>query len=163
MRRHRHRGPLNLWPQLTQLNRVSQLTQLTRLTQLTEWTQLTSTGSRDLAWPPGQVDHCDYNASTGSIGVNWVRRFSVPSWSIRPPRLLLLLLGVNWVKWVHWVNWVKWIQWVTWVIWINWGQPGQLGSAGPTATTRLLSELNPERSPINLNMGFLVWSVASMC
>ena len=96
------------------------MTQLTRLTQLTQLTSTGSTGSRDLAWPPGQVDHCDhyhcyYYASTGSIGVNWVRRFSVPSWSIRPPRLLLLLLRVNWVKWVHWVNW---------------GQLGQLDQLG---------------------------------
>ena len=128
----RHRGPPNLWSQLTQLTQLDRVSKLTRLTQLTQLTSTGSTGSRDLAWPPGQVDHCDhyhcyYYASTGSIGVNWVRRFSVPSWS---PRLLLLLLRVNWVKWVHWVNWVNWINWVNWVIWINWGQPGQLGSTG---------------------------------
>ena len=97
-----------------------------------------STGSADLACPPGQFDHhdyyCYYYVSTGSSE-------SIGS------------TGVNWVNWINRVNWV---------IWINWGQAGQLGSTGSTATTRLLSELDQERSPINLNMRFLVWSVASM-
>ena len=145
----RHRGPLNLWSQLT------------RLTQLTQLTSTGSTGSRDLAWPPGQVDHsdhypatsCYYCASTGSADLAcppgqfdhhdyycyyYVSTGSSGSRDIaRPGSTASTNHQFNWVNWVH----HHYYHHYHYCLWVN---LGPLGSrSGNDYTEYARSKMNP--------------------